>query len=262
MYFQIGTLRWHPKHTHFAGSLLFEGIHVGNVQVDEHFEQRGEFRVEAALPEIEVVGRRNRYGVPRIENSNQIFELRGIFGNFGETRSVRFFDLERIFNVVSGRLAKILECQNQCSWFFKNKSVYSSFLKADISSQLPLGVLLLLSDLFKGVPIGGNSRSSAASALLPSVSYKNDTDDCYNYGYNPYKSCEDQKPKSPLGHLLLGVQIFFGALGIAGGFYCVAKAANRLFNGGDLATFFLKFFGCIYLSFAGCIVVIHALANL
>ena len=84
----------------------------------------------------------------------------------------------------------------------------------------------------------------------------------YSYRYNPYKSCEDQKPPSPLGHLLLSIYILFGALCFAGGFYCLFRTVKNILDGGEFGAYSVKYVLCIGLSFAGCIIMINGFVSL
>jgi hypothetical protein len=79
----------------------------------------------------------------------------------------------------------------------------------------------------------------------------------YPYTHNPYKASDYDHPKGPLRHFLLGIQILLGALGFARGFYYIFKALPDLFDGGELGTFYLKFFLGIGISFGSGIFIIH-----
>ena len=132
------------------------------------------------------------------------------------------------------------------------------FLDHDIGAKFSFGGQFSGPHGLKSVAISVYGKTTNSLGFTQVQYNEPDTDYRGNDRWNPYKTRDEKRPKGPVSHFLLGIQVLLGALCFPAAFYVSIKAATKLFYGGDSGAAFLKFVLACCLMFGGGVIVINA----
>ncbi|SME94181.1 hypothetical protein SAMN06265365_101652 [Tistlia consotensis] len=161
----------------------------------------------------------------------------------------------KIFYFVCRRRSVVFNGYNNISRFPSIMEGQIYFRKANIGADLFLGVLPRLFN-------GNNCSIGSSFCLVQCVSHKQYTDEGKNYRYKPDASRNDDGAIRPISHRFLGIQILFGALGLAIGLYLQFKAIESFLRFAEPQAVALKFILSTLLCIGSGIIFVRAVVLL